>query len=678
MAFRTWARLLAVTLGAGALAAASQLGVAYGLGVLRLTRVLDITTRDQWTAQLAWVAWLAAMSAVVGAIAGNRVRTRWKVPSTVGTRLGLAVAAAAGAAVMVPLTMQPARTAQIAGVHPVFVIGICSALGALVGLAAAYAALAQLVARWSLAALGAAVWVLAVVSVAPSLAPSDPLPAVRLGVFDAGFLAPAVTQRTALFTMPALALLIGAALGWAARRREMPTLTIALAGLAGPAVLTLSYLIAGPGSGSERYQVVPYWAAMTATGAGVLGSVLAAVIRRGGDLDPDLDDDADEKTAELAVPGAGPAGASAATGSSAAGPATGSSAAGPATGSSPAGPATGSSPAGPATGSSPAGPATGSSPADSSAGGASVKPADTGVLDMPPRSPAGSSAAGPSDTGGWSVPGPRPGGPEAALSGRSAPIGRRSSAVDAFTGRSGEWPVRAAASTRPDTAPPWAGSRADAPEPAPYVPEPATRPLPPEAIQEPGPARPARGRGRLSFGRRNRAAREETPAPAEVPAPPHRPEIPGVGSGLGSGGGLGSGLGHAEAEAGLRPDTGPGHRSTPGWLAAGESGRSPVDRNEPGRGRSGLDGPGRSTADLDGSGRGPAGFDATGRGPGAGRAPLVPEPHAISAPLPEPEPITPPLPVTPAPEPASRRGKDTKRKKKDDDFVDWVSGLGGE
>ena len=58
------------------------------------------------------------------------------------------------------------------------------------------------------------------------------------------------------------------------------TLTIALAGLPGPALLTLAYLIAGPGSGAARYQLVPYWAAMTATGAGVLGSVLAAVVRR--------------------------------------------------------------------------------------------------------------------------------------------------------------------------------------------------------------------------------------------------------------------------------------------------------------------------------------------------------------------------------------------------------------
>ncbi|HEV8176025.1 MAG TPA: hypothetical protein VGP91_20470, partial [Actinoplanes sp.] len=195
-----------------------------------------------------------------------------------------------------PLTMQPARTAQIAGVHPVLVIGICTGLGALVGVFAAMAALLQPVSRWSLTTVSIAIWTIAVVSVAPSLGPNDPLPAVRLGVFDAGYLSPATTQRTALFTMPALALLTGALVGWTARRRGCSTLTIALAGLPGPALLTLAYLIAGPGSGTERYQVVPYWAAMTATGAGVLGSVLAAVVRRGegGDDGDDTDDGGDD------------------------------------------------------------------------------------------------------------------------------------------------------------------------------------------------------------------------------------------------------------------------------------------------------------------------------------------------------------------------------------------------
>ena len=278
MPFRTWAKLLGTTFGVAALAGASQLGLAYGLGILRFARVLDVTMRDQWTAMLAWVAWYAMTAAVIGAMAG---RPRLPRRPGAGTRILTATAAGLGGAAVVPLTMQPARTAQIAGVHPVFVIGVCAMLGALVGAFGAYAALSRRVARWSFTTVGAAIWVIAIASVVPSLGPSDPLPAVRLGVFDASFLSDSLIRRTALLTMPALSLISGAVLGWAARRRGLSTLTIALSGLAGPALLTLAYLIAGPGSGADHYEAVPYWAAMTAAGAGVLGSVLAAVLRRG-------------------------------------------------------------------------------------------------------------------------------------------------------------------------------------------------------------------------------------------------------------------------------------------------------------------------------------------------------------------------------------------------------------
>src|SRR5690349_15024532 len=100
MAFRTWAKLLAATLGVGALAGAGQLGLAYGLGIVRLTRVLDVTTRDQWTAQLAWVAWVPMVAAVVGALTGAVLLRRWSPgPPAVGpgTELALALSAAIGA-----------------------------------------------------------------------------------------------------------------------------------------------------------------------------------------------------------------------------------------------------------------------------------------------------------------------------------------------------------------------------------------------------------------------------------------------------------------------------------------------------------------------------------------------------------------------------------------------------
>jgi len=216
-------------------------------------------------------------AAVVGGIAARRHLPKG---SGAGTRLVTSVAAAIGAAVVVPLTMQPARSTHVDGVQPVLVIGICAALGASAGIFAAYAALSRQVARWSFGAVGIAAWVVALISVAPGLAPGKTPPSVRLGVLDADFLSADATKRTALLTMPVLALIAGVAVGWSARRRGLSTLTIALAGLAGPALLTTAYLIAGPGSADDQWQAVPYWAAMTAAGAGVLGSVLAAVLRR--------------------------------------------------------------------------------------------------------------------------------------------------------------------------------------------------------------------------------------------------------------------------------------------------------------------------------------------------------------------------------------------------------------
>ncbi|WP_250001309.1 hypothetical protein [Actinoplanes sp. M2I2] len=276
MAFRTWAKLVGTAFGAAALVGAGQLGLAYGLGVLTFSRVVEVTDRDVWTAQLAWVSWFAMTAAAAGGLAG---RAHLTSRSGAGSRLIGGIAAGLGAATTVPLTMHPARSAEIAGVNAVFVIGACAVLGASAGIFAAWAALGRNAARWNLVTVGAAVWLLALVSVAPSLRSGEQLPTVRLGVLDAGFVPDDLVERGSLFTMPALALICGLLVGLAARRHQMSTVAVALAGLPGPALLALAYLIAGPGSG--RLQELPYWAATTAVGAGVLGSVLAAVLSRG-------------------------------------------------------------------------------------------------------------------------------------------------------------------------------------------------------------------------------------------------------------------------------------------------------------------------------------------------------------------------------------------------------------
>ncbi|HET6479235.1 MAG TPA: hypothetical protein VFG35_04210, partial [Actinoplanes sp.] len=179
MAFRTWAKLLGSTFGAAALSGAGQLGLAYGLGLLDFSRAIEVTASDGWNAQLAWVSWFAMTAAAAGGLAGH---SRLPERAGAGTRLIAGIAAGLGAATIVPLTMQPAREAAVAGVNAVFVIGACAVLGSAAGIFAAYAALGRSAARWSLVTLGSVVWLIALVSVAPSLRSGKELGTVRLGV----------------------------------------------------------------------------------------------------------------------------------------------------------------------------------------------------------------------------------------------------------------------------------------------------------------------------------------------------------------------------------------------------------------------------------------------------------------------------------------------------------------
>ncbi|GAA4597368.1 hypothetical protein GCM10023107_40890 [Actinoplanes octamycinicus] len=273
-------KLLATTATAAAVIGAGQLGIAYGLGIVRLDRVLDITARNNWTAQLAWVAWITMTAAALGALVATGMRPRWRPrPVGPGGALAMGIAAGLGSLAILPLTTQPARAAQVAGVQPVFVIGAAVGLGAAAGIFAAWAAAAKPVARWSIATLSVLAWLVALISIGPSLLPGRTPIAIRLGVLDGSLIPSAVAGHTAFLTMPTFALLAGLVVGWVARGRKLSTLAVGLAGLAGPALLTMAYLIAGPETGSAGFQSDPYWAAMTACGAGVLGSVLSAIVR---------------------------------------------------------------------------------------------------------------------------------------------------------------------------------------------------------------------------------------------------------------------------------------------------------------------------------------------------------------------------------------------------------------
>lgn len=281
MAFRTWRRLLLTALAVSVLAGAGQLGIAYGFGVVRLDGAFGDGSVNRWPAQLVWVGWFAAIAAVAGAVLTERLARRDGFPGGTTEQLAVAGTAALGATVVAPLCMQSARAAELGGtVDPVWAVGICAVLGALVGAGASIAVLLKPPFGWNIVLTAAVVWLLALLSVAPAVASARPLRTVRLGVLEASWLDAEAAQRLAMLILPAVALLAGAAVGALARRRGHPPLVGGAAGAAGPVLLAFAYLTAGPGDATDRYQLAPYYGALIAVAAGALGSAATTVLRR--------------------------------------------------------------------------------------------------------------------------------------------------------------------------------------------------------------------------------------------------------------------------------------------------------------------------------------------------------------------------------------------------------------
>ncbi|MGC4852749.1 hypothetical protein ACLQ24_04985 [Micromonospora sp. DT4] len=279
MAYRTWGRLLLTALGVSVLAGAGQLGVAYGFGIVRLTGAFTGSTVNQWPAQLVWVGWFAANAAVAGAVLTGRLYRRDTPPANTGRHLAIGGAAALGATAVAPLCMQPARAAELISVDPVWAVGICAILGAVIGAGAAIAVLLRPELGWNMAAVAGTIWLLALVSVLPSLGTTGPLPTVRLGVLEPNWLDDAAAQRLALLLLPMVALLAGAATAGLARWRGQVPLISAATGVAGPVLVAFAYLTAGPGDAVDRYQTTPYYGALIAVLAGALGAAAAALLR---------------------------------------------------------------------------------------------------------------------------------------------------------------------------------------------------------------------------------------------------------------------------------------------------------------------------------------------------------------------------------------------------------------
>jgi hypothetical protein len=292
-----WSRVLAIALGLGALAGAAQLGVAYGLGLLRLAR--EVPTDGLWSAQMTWVAWFGALAALGGAAGGAWAMKRYGLVPQLGSRMAVAFAAGLGAAIVVPLTALPADRAVLAGqpvASPVLEAALAAGFGVVLGIIAAVTALSVRLVALSVTLLVAVVWLLALVSVGPSLGPTADLPEVRLGVLDLPAIGGA-RSTVAVLTPPVLALLVCGVIAGAARFLFLPPLQTAISSTAAPGLLALVYVIGSPGTGDRAVQTSPYAGALIAVAAGLLVSLLVGAVRlpapRRADGDEDGDGDGD-------------------------------------------------------------------------------------------------------------------------------------------------------------------------------------------------------------------------------------------------------------------------------------------------------------------------------------------------------------------------------------------------
>jgi len=269
MAVRTWANALGVGAGAGLLAGAGQLGIGYGLGILRWTR--DFPTGAPWHAQLAWVVFLASVAVIIGSLAGSWQARRLHLAPSAGLRVALAFAAAVGATVILPLVARPAAMSRLAETgNPRLAAIIAATVGLLIGIVIATAVLAVPPISGSVVATVLWVWIAALISAAWTLGRGASWATAELALLPAGGVWLPVT-------LLGPAVLIALAVAAIARFGGSDLRAVAVCGVAGPALIGLAYVIAGPGGGS---QTSAYRFALFAACAGFAVSALLAVVRR--------------------------------------------------------------------------------------------------------------------------------------------------------------------------------------------------------------------------------------------------------------------------------------------------------------------------------------------------------------------------------------------------------------
>ncbi|WP_433054344.1 hypothetical protein [Dactylosporangium sp. CS-033363] len=290
MAARSWATSIFTAIGVAAGAGAAQLGLGYGLGIISWQPTGNSAT--VWVSSLAWVTWLAASSTVIGAICADRLAgTGAPVPANpdsvagqallVAWRVVIALAAAVGSLIIVPLVAIPSRLPRPDNAAPYFTVGGYAIAGIIIGLLMAIGALTARAIAANIIASSAWLWTLAVVAVADVVhSDGDTTTAAQLGTWqftDATWINGMINLPGTLL-MIVVALVIGVLAAWPAGRRNDNRVGVALAGAAGPLLVALAYFLSEPALGEHDQHLSAFLIAPYAVLAGLAGSVIVSSI----------------------------------------------------------------------------------------------------------------------------------------------------------------------------------------------------------------------------------------------------------------------------------------------------------------------------------------------------------------------------------------------------------------
>lgn len=306
MSPKTATKALGLAFAVAATAALAQLGLAYGFGLLSWADAAPGTAAsvldDRWNANLAWVAWFAAASCVVGGLASGVVGSRGAASGSPGLRVGAVFASAAGAFVVGPLVSLSAEQGAGFSSFPTDPL-IASGTGAAVGFVLTLIGLGSRSVAVNVGASIALIWLFAVLATFTDI--GKPAPAVtELAVWGSWASPDSVLGRRGFsIAVPFVigSALIGAVVAVMARRGPITNSGYRIAaasGIAGPLIVTVAHLVAGPET--MAIMLVGPYAAI----AGLLGSlIVSAIPRAGGQVDDALDERGDraDRTDEALV-----------------------------------------------------------------------------------------------------------------------------------------------------------------------------------------------------------------------------------------------------------------------------------------------------------------------------------------------------------------------------------------